>query len=344
MKKLLLLFFVIILASSTFAADVDFNYIGSSCDGEGRGIFIFNIEYDEAFNSNEALVKGFPGDWYDCEEAHCSYVYYDQPPGVSPKESINTGRQYLLITKPLSLSDSRTYDLEFVYPTDVSNGEGDKYDTIDISLDCPGYDFSCSLYDFKLESCESDGTKFRMYITAEGIDQPHKIDLIEDFRYRLIGEKTQILEDRPLNEASVKYIGDSSASPREAQVISIAKDRYAIEFPYQDTAKWLTAKGRYCMTDNDRFGKRSNFEFLEMKKCTLKEFIVKTVEDKPKETPTNYVRAEEPKEPSKYFKVEPKEVPEEPAKQAAEEPEEEGPRQEINFFTFFKLLFSRFKR
>ena len=67
MKKLaLLLCFVLILAFSVSAADVEYTFIDASCDNEGRGVFYFIIEYDEPFSSDEALIRGFPGDWYDC--------------------------------------------------------------------------------------------------------------------------------------------------------------------------------------------------------------------------------------------------------------------------------------
>lgn len=326
MKKLILLFFVlVILASSVFAADVSITYIDSSCDGEGRGIFYFIIDFEAPFYSNEALIKGFPGNWYDCADAHCSYNYYQKPPGVPPKNTISTGKEYMLITEPLSLKDKRTYDLQFIYPIVVSDKEGEDYNTIDISLDCPGYDFSCSLYDYELVSCESDGENFRAYINAEGIDQPRKVDLIEDFRYRLIGENTQLVEDRPLNDASIKYTGRTVlVEPTKAEVRSIAKDRYVIEFPYEDTAKWFTAKGKYCKTDKDRFGISSNYEFIEMKKCDVNGKAPVPVD-------RNSVN---------YYPVPAKTTTTRTAtKTVEEEPEDTGPKQEIGFFSFFKLLF-----
>ncbi|MBW2980705.1 hypothetical protein KY360_04795 [Candidatus Woesearchaeota archaeon] len=340
MKKFaLLLCFVLILAASTYAADVEYTFIDASCDKEGRGVFYFIIEYDEPFSSKEALIRGFPGDWYDCVEAHCSYDYYDQPPGTDPKVTINSGREYMLITPPMTLIDSRTYDLTFIYPTEVRRGEAYEHNTIDIKLDCPGHDFSCSLYDFELDDCVSGDGKFRMEVTAKGIDQPHSIDLIDDFRYGIVGEKTQIIDTQPLTDASIKYKRDASVSPDKAEVISLGNDRYAIEFPYGDKASWLTVKGKYCRHDDGRFGKSSNYEFLATKRCTVREFIVKTVEDEPAEEP-------EASAPTKYYAVpDPvpstqKEAPKEPAKAA----EPETPKQEITFFSLLKAFFGLFKR
>ncbi len=322
MRKLaLMLFMFAVLASSVLAADVSFTYIDSSCDGEGRGIFYFSITYEEPFLSEEALIKGFPGDWYDCAEAHCSYDFYQEPPGVSPKRTINSGREHMLITEPLTFLDNRIYDLEFIYPIVVNNKLGEDYNTIKFSLDCPGYDFSCSLYSFKLDKCYSDGKKFRMEMTAEGIDQPNKVDLIDDFRYRLVGEKTQIEEDRPLTDASVKSLkGTALAEPSKANVTKLANDRYAIEFPYEDTAKWLTVNGHYCRNDKDRFGMSSNFEFLEIKKC--ENTAPATVTTTSSTTGKYY-----PATPQKTVNV------------SNEQPEKKADAQEIGFFSFFKLIF-----
>jgi len=238
MKKLALLIpFVLIIASATFAADVEYTFIDASCDEEGRGIFYFDIEFEEPFTSKEARIEGIPGDWYNCIEANCVYDFYQSPLGADPVETVNSGKGYLLVTPPLIFNDSKTYRLDFTYPTEVYHGKGEDYDTIDISLECPGYDFSCLLYDFELDKCESDGNKFRMYMTAKGINQPHKISLIDDFRYGIIGEKSQILDNEPLTDAPIKYREIVPIALDKTKITSLGNDKYSIEFPYQDTAK-----------------------------------------------------------------------------------------------------------
>ena len=336
MKRLLLLF-ILILASSTYAADLDFDFINASCDYEGRGIFKFNVQLEEPFNIQEAGIKNTKGDWYSCSEVSCAYDYYLIQSGAYKKDIIKVGGRYQLITRPLLFMEDKVYSIDFTYPSEVDNGKVDDFEEIEIELNCPGYDFSCSIYDFEIDRCTSGSGKFRMDLTAKGIDQPHKVDLIRDFRYGIVGEQSQLINDRPLTDASVRYKANVVVEPEKAKIYSIGRDRYYIEFPYEDTAKWLNIEGKYCMNDEDRFGKSNTFEFLTSKKCELMDFVVTAVEDEPEPE-------EEPEEETtKFYPVpEPKEEP--ITRRVVEEPEPEAPKQEITLLSIIRMIFDVFRR
>jgi hypothetical protein len=163
-----------------------------------------------------------------------------------------------------------------------------------------------------------------MYISAEGIDQPHKIDLIEDYRYSVRGPKAQVMDNHPLPDASVKYLkGTVKVQPEKTEVISLGNDRYKIEFPYEDKAEWLTVKGKYCREDWDRFGKSTTFQFLETMRC---EHNVVTTSTPTKTTTTT---------PAKTTTTTQTTTPSEP---------EEGPKEEVTLVSLIKWFFGLFRK
>jgi hypothetical protein len=278
----------------------------------------------ESFSTSLAYLEGVPADWYDCTFARCVYDYYQSPIEASPKKLVDNEGGYMLVTPALTFNRSKMYYLEFISPVDIIGGRARDFEIININLDCPGYDFSCSLYDFDLDSCVSGDGKFRMELTAKGINQPAKVDLIEDFRYSIAGEKSNIMDTEELNRAPVKYKGEVNIRVKDTRILYLGAERYAIEFPYSDTAKYLSVKGRYCRNDRTRMGKSSNFEFLETVQCDKREFVTRVVDDEePKAVATVTTSAPTTKRIIK-----------------AAEPEEEP--EEITFLTFFRVVLGWF--
>jgi hypothetical protein len=344
MRKLtLLLFLVLVIASATYAADVDVTLLNATCDREGRAMFYFNIVFDEPFNTDELMIKDVSADWYDCVKAGCTYSFSNfELEGQTPIDIINSARKYVLVTPALTFRYEDTYNLDFIYPTVVYGGEGYEHETIEIDLDCPGYDFSCELYDFELDRCSSGDGTFRMDFTAKGINQPHKIDLINDFRYHIIGENSEVTDIGPLTSAPIKYREEVSIKPELANVVSLSNDRYYISFPYSDIAKWVAVKGAYCNNDRNRFGKTTTYQFLATKKCVAKEFVVTVVDDEPEPEPEP-----EPAKTSIFHPV----PPPKPAAQPEPTPKpttqtkktEEKPMTEVTLISIIRALMDFFK-